>query len=65
MRTLLLVVEDGPFRQSIKTGLAAHGFDVRDAADGLAALDAVRAAAPDCVITEILLPKIDGYRLVR
>lgn len=41
------------------------GFDVEFADDGQSALDRVRAAAPALLITEILIPKIDGLALCR
>jgi CheY-like chemotaxis protein len=41
------------------------GYAVEFADDGQAALDRVRSAAPALLITEILIPKIDGLTLCR
>jgi PAS domain S-box-containing protein len=41
------------------------GFGVSEAADGRRALAAIRAQRPDLVITDVLMPVMDGYDLVR
>jgi PAS domain S-box-containing protein len=65
MWSVLLVENDGSLRRAIKEDLAERGFGVTEAEDGLAALEAVRAATPHCLITDVILPKIDGYHLVQ
>ena len=45
--------------------LRHHGYRVVDAADGSTGLAAVRAERPDLVITDVLMPVMDGYELVR
>lgn len=65
MWKVLLVENDGLIRRAIKDDLSAHGFSVIEAEDGLVALEAIRAATPDCVIADMILPKIEGYRLVQ
>ena len=41
------------------------GFAVEFAGDGLAALDLARELRPDIIITEVLVPKLDGLALCR
>ena len=41
------------------------GFSVDFATDGLAALERARAIRPDIIITEVLVPKLDGLALCR
>ncbi len=41
------------------------GHEVSDAADGAAALQAVRASAPDLVVTDVMMPVMDGVELIR
>jgi CheY-like chemotaxis protein len=45
--------------------LRAEGCDVRESPDGDAALDAARRTAPDLVISDIRMPRMDGVRLCR
>jgi PAS domain S-box-containing protein len=45
--------------------LGAHGHRLVEAVDGRAALAAARAEPPDLVITDVLMPVMDGYELVK
>jgi CheY-like chemotaxis protein len=45
--------------------LRAEGCDVREAEDGEAALDVARRTAPDLVVSDIRMPRMDGARLCR
>ncbi len=42
---------------------SARGHQVESASDGVEALEKARANPPDMVITDILMPRMDGYRL--
>lgn len=58
----LLVVEDEPVQLKILTsGLAAEGFDVVVARDGVTAVAMVRKEQPNLVLLDIGLPGGDGY----
>jgi len=62
----VLIVDDHPTnRDLIATVLHHVGHVCREAADGLQALDEVRAWHPDLVICDILMPGMDGYEFVR
>ncbi len=65
-RTRLLLVDD---ELAITDGLAPFlersGFDVRVAADGLAALDSFEGWNPDIVVSDVMMPRMDGRELVR
>ena len=41
------------------------GHDVTDAADGSAALGIVRESPPDLVVTDMMMPVMDGVELIR
>jgi len=61
-----LVVDDEPNVVAlIQETLAAEGFDVAVAADGLAALRRARSHAPDIVVLDISLPGLDGLAVCR
>lgn len=62
----VLVVEDEPgIAGFVRRGLLFEGFAVEVAADGRAALAAVRDAPPDLVILDIMLPGVDGIEVTR
>jgi two-component system, OmpR family, KDP operon response regulator KdpE len=49
----------------LRTGLTAHGYDVRAAADGLAGFETFADWHPDLVITDLAMPNVDGLELCR
>jgi len=62
----VLVVDDDPtVSDVVRRYLEQDGFEVRLAADGLAALAAVRAEPPDLVILDLMLGGIDGLEVCR
>jgi DNA-binding response OmpR family regulator len=62
----ILVVDDEPPLLELVAGyLAREGWEVETAADGIAALDAVRAFDPDAVVLDLMLPGIDGIEVCR
>src|SRR5688572_27709577 len=62
----ILVVDDWPLnREFLVTLLRYAGHDVTAAADGAAAFTALEAARPDLVITDIVMPIMDGPELAR
>lgn len=62
----LLVIEDD---ENISSALAEYfsrvGYNVRNAGDGLAGVQAVLAEQPDAVILDLMLPKMDGLAVCR
>jgi DNA-binding response OmpR family regulator len=65
-RVLILVVERDPHLRGLEVHfLQEAGFEVIFATDGQDALKRTRESRPDIVITEILLPKLDGLSLCR
>jgi two-component system response regulator MprA len=63
---VILCVERDPYVRELETYfLTEAGFGVNFADDGLQALELVRRVHPTIVITEILVPKLDGLALCR
>ncbi len=62
---LLIVDDDFATRHLLVKEIEPRGYQVDTAASGTDALDALRQAAPDVVIADILLPGVDGFRLCR
>jgi DNA-binding response OmpR family regulator len=62
MRKKLLVVEDNSdLLELLRLGLKEAGYSVTTAANGLEALRKMRAAAPDLVVLDLILPELDGF----
>ena len=65
MATVLVVDDHAANRDLIVTMLKYAGHQSLEAADGYLALEQVRAARPDLVICDLLMPTMDGYEFVR
>src|SRR5229473_2004805 len=66
MARVVLVVEDEPdIRRLIVLHLERDGFRCRTAANGPDALREVKAAAPDLVVLDLMLPELDGLEVCR
>ena len=60
----ILVVEDSLTQaEKLRFILAKNAYRVSVAKDGLDALDKIKIDMPDLIITDILMPKMDGYKL--
>jgi signal transduction histidine kinase len=60
----LLIVEDDPTsRLLLRRALVKEGHQAAEAANGMEALQALEHAPVDAVISDILMPLMDGYRL--
>jgi PAS domain S-box-containing protein len=62
---LLVVDDNADLRDYMSRILRAAGHDVRLAADGEAALEAARAEPPDLVLSDVMMPRLDGFGLLR
>jgi CheY-like chemotaxis protein len=58
--TVLVVDDDPVIRRLIKVNLELEGFDVAEAVDGQAALDAIAVRTPDVVVLDVAMPRVDG-----
>jgi DNA-binding response OmpR family regulator len=63
-RRILLVEDDRSIARLLELELGHRGFDVRCVFDGLDALPAVDAFAPDAIVLDILLPGMDGEQIL-
>lgn len=63
MATVLLVEDEAALALIIKDSLEVRGFTVLHAADGEQGLRLFRQHAPDIVVADIMLPRLDGFSL--
>lgn len=63
--TAVLAEDDPLLRDAWATALRSLGLRVREAADGIEALEAFRADSPDLLITDVRMPRMDGIQLIR
>ena len=60
----VLIVEDNEdSRILLMKQLRAHGYEVMAATDGVEALQQALAQPPDIIVSDIMMPKMDGYQL--
>jgi CheY-like chemotaxis protein len=62
----VLLVEDAPFlRYAFGRLLRLNGFEVLETTDGREALECVKDFQPDLVVTDLMMPVMDGVELIR
>jgi DNA-binding response OmpR family regulator len=65
-RPLILVADDDEqIQRLIRITLTAAGYDVETVTDGIAALDAIERLRPDLVILDMIMPKLNGWGVLR
>ncbi|MGI8928693.1 MAG: response regulator transcription factor, partial [Candidatus Limnocylindrales bacterium] len=63
---LVVVIEDEPTQRSLLTRvLEQHGYEVIGLGDGESGLQAIVQHAPDLVLLDLNLPRMDGYEICR
>jgi class 3 adenylate cyclase len=66
MAERILVVDDQRTNAEMVAGLLRNlGYEVQISLDGASALERVRAASPDLLLSDIMMPEMDGYELCR
>jgi len=61
-RLLVLVADDEPpIRLLCQVNLAVAGMDVLQAADGGEAIELARSSAPDLILLDLMMPRVDGW----
>ncbi|GAA2190780.1 ATP-binding protein [Micromonospora lupini] len=62
---ILVADDNSDMRAYLSRLLAGQGWRVRSVTDGRQALDAIRQEPPDLVLTDVMMPVLDGFDLVR
>ncbi|RKH10203.1 response regulator [Corallococcus sp. CA053C] len=61
----ILVVDDNADMRGYVSRLLATQWEVRSVADGEAAFEAARAAPPDLILSDVMMPRLDGFGLLK
>ena len=61
---VLLADDNADLREYARRLLAEH-YDVHVVADGQAALEAARELRPDLIVSDVMMPRLDGFGLIR
>lgn len=62
---ILIADDEAEIRDVLRLYLEKDGYDVVEAADGVETMDKLRSEKPDLVILDIMMPGLDGYRVLR
>ena len=65
MPKLLIVEDDATVRDTLALNLRAEGFECLTAGDGEEGLQLARTQAPDLILLDLMLPKLDGLSVCR
>ncbi len=65
MKTALIVDDHDENRYLLRTILSASGYTLLEASSGVEALEHARRARPAIIISDILMPQMDGFTLCR
>jgi len=62
--TVLIVDDEPSIREFLAFALSNQGFRIITASDGEEALRVVAQESPDLVLTDLMMPRMDGYQLI-
>jgi two-component system response regulator MprA len=62
---VLVVDDDKAVRDSLRRSLEFNGYEVALASDGAEALAGIGGIAPDCVVMDVMMPRLDGIEATR
>jgi class 3 adenylate cyclase len=62
---VLVVDDEEPNRALLCDSLKARGYEVGEAENGLQALESIAARAPDAILLDLMMPKINGFEVCR
>ena len=63
--SLLLVDDNSDLTAFLKEGLQAKFKQIRTATDGAEAFEIIKSQCPDIIVSDIMMPQMDGYQLCR
>lgn len=64
-KKILVIEDEKDMSYAVTLQLEAKGYEVITASDGMEGLDKARMKKPDLIILDLMLPKLDGYKVCR
>lgn len=64
MENVLVVDDEESVRQLLRDCLELDGYEVREAADAMQALERIKEGMPDCVVLDVMMPGMSGIELL-
>jgi two-component system chemotaxis response regulator CheY len=66
MKKVILIADDSPtIRKFVSFSLMTHGFEVVPACDGMEAVELLPTKSIDLIITDLNMPNMDGFELIK
>ena len=65
MSRILVIEDNADLAFGLRNNLEIEGYEVEVSGDGAAGLERARRSAPDLVILDLMLPKLDGFRVLK
>jgi two-component system alkaline phosphatase synthesis response regulator PhoP len=65
MSRILVIEDNADLAFGLRNNLEIEGYEVEVSADGAAGLESARRSRPDLVILDLMLPKLDGFRVLK
>ncbi|MCM1121791.1 MAG: response regulator transcription factor [Eubacterium sp.] len=62
---ILIADDEAEIRDVLRLYLEKDGYEVMEASDGVETMEKIRSEKPDLVILDIMMPGLDGYRVLR
>jgi len=63
-RAVLTVDDSRLMREMLRATLTGAGYEVIQAGDGIEGIEALETSTPDVIITDINMPRLDGYGFI-
>lgn len=65
MKTILIIDDEPRLRQAMMDTLTYAGYETIGAGDGISGLDLIAEHHPDLIIADVLMPRLNGYDLLK
>ena len=62
---ILIIEDEATLQKALQEVLTAEGYEILSALDGLRGLEMARQENPDIILLDIILPKMDGFEVLK